>query len=123
MIDIKELRIGDIVRCESRVLRIEEINNDVIKTIWGEYSIGDIKPIEIGSGCDANIILKSRIPIMATYVRDGDPIPVHQDYYFMRYRIDDIDISTIVEKNNIKYVHKLQRWLEDNMPDYYLYTF
>ncbi|WP_308764923.1 hypothetical protein [uncultured Bacteroides sp.] len=122
MIDIKELRKGDIVRCESRTLRIDEINNDVIKTIWGEYSIEDILPVEIGSGYDANITLKSHIPIMATYVRDGDPTPIHQDYYFMQYEIDNVKIADVVRNNHIIYVHELQRWLEVNMPDEYLYV-
>lgn len=120
--ELKELKQGDIVRFESRVLCIQEIGNDVIKTIWGEYPIDDIKPVEIGSGYDLDITLRSHIPIMASFVRDGDPIPVHKDLYFMRYTINNVCISEVVNNNNIKYVHELQRWLEVNMPDEYLYV-
>lgn len=115
-----EYKIGDIVRCGTRTIVIKEIENRIIKTIWGDYSIDDIEPIEIGNGYDSDITLKSHIPIMASYVRDGDPIPVHRDYYFMQYEINNVKIADVVRDNHIMYVHELQRWLEVNMPDEYL---
>lgn len=115
-----EYKIGDIVRCGTRTMAIKEIENRIIKTIWGDYSIDDIEPVEIGSGYDSDITLKSHIPIMASYVGANDPILVHRDYYFMQYEIDGIKIADVVNDNHIMYVHELQRWLEVNMPDEYL---
>lgn len=111
--------VEEIVRVRTSVFEIEEIKDGKVRgkyyNTW--YDISEIEPVEIGSGLDSGITLGSKIPIAASYVAPGEPIPVFKKLHFLEYTVDGISIRNVVQENDIKYIHELQRWLKENMPN------
>lgn len=110
---LEELKKGYIVRCGTKVLVIDEVTDEGIKTIAGSFSIKDVEPVEIGSKYDSRIKVKfiPRTPVLGP----NDSIPICEWPYYLEYKLKDgRSIADIVRENNIAYVHELQKWFKDN---------
>lgn len=138
MINLSDLKIGDFVQLknlgnsipnpfgsrENNLFQIAKIWADQVRLSWqtNVYDVDELKPIPINGVDDINIHLQ--VAISKPCVMDGMIItPEEKDCSYYLDKIKELGwtkLIHLIEQNHIKYVHQVQRYLNEHFADCHL---
>lgn len=118
---MRQFKVGDIVQNGTYVSSIKKIENEIAVLAKNyEVNLEKLTPVEIGKEFDKGIVLDCVEPMRAPIVAPGTTVPLRQPKYYLNKSINGTSMVSIIEENNLRYIHELQDWIAQNASDYVL---
>lgn len=113
-------RLAKDVIWNENIFRILSINETTVKLsdIDNKIPLNSIEPIPIDGVADSSICYAPAIA--ADFILPGEPIPVHMkntSYYVDGFNTVHVEGHTLKDEflaKEFRYVHEVQRWLQEN---------